>query len=311
MKIVIAGAFSPDSKAHIRESFPEEWTVQIVCPGETEGALADAEVLIPEHVSVDAALLEKAPKLRLIQTGAGYDNIDIEACTRRGIQVCNAPGVNADAVAEHMMAFLLCWYKNILYLDRFQKSRGKPEELFYTGAELSDLTLGILGMGNVGRRAAAYGRAFHMRVLGYSRSGFEMDGVERVDLERLFRESDALSVHVPLTEETWHMVGAEQFSRMKPDALLINTSRGAVLNEAELADALKDRRIGGACLDVYEDEPLREDSPLRTLDNVILTPHTAGFPDGVRFHKKRYAYFVSNIRRLIRNEPPEGRLNTI
>lgn len=122
MKIVITGEFPEAAKALIRASFPDDWDLCILLPEEAEGELADADVLIPEHLAVDAALLEKAPRLKLVQTGAGYDNVDLEACTRRGVQVCNAAGINADAVAEHVMAFILCWYKNLLYLDGFMKA---------------------------------------------------------------------------------------------------------------------------------------------------------------------------------------------
>ena len=140
MKVVIAGAFPESTKARIRECFPHDWTVTICRPEEAERELRDAEVLIPEHVAVDAALLEKAPRLKLVQTGAGYDNVDLAACTHTGVQVCNASGINAAAVAEHVMALILCWYKNIARLDRSMKTepdRGVPE---YYGAELSGKT---------------------------------------------------------------------------------------------------------------------------------------------------------------------------
>ena len=112
-------------------------------------------MLIPEHIKINAALLEKAPRLKLIQTGAGYDNVNLEDCTRYGVQVCNAAGVNANAVAEHVMAFILCWYKNITYLDSFLKAHRDEGELQYKGAELSEKTIGIIGLGNVGKKVAA------------------------------------------------------------------------------------------------------------------------------------------------------------
>ena len=311
MNVVIAGVFPQSSRERIAACFPAGWQLRIVEPAELPRELADAEVLIPEHVPVDAALLEKAPKLRLVQTGAGYDNVDLAACTARAGQVCSAPNVNADAVAEHVMAFLLCWYKNILPLDRFLKSRAPESELFYVGAELSEKTIGIVGMGNVGKKLAACCGAFHMRVLGCSRHPFTLEGVEPRDLTDLCRESDVISLHVPLTADTRHLIGAEALGLMKPDALLINTARGAVIDEAALVEALRQRRIGGACLDVFEDEPLPVDSPLRELENVILTPHTAGLPDGVKFHKKRCAYFIRNIERILNGEPPEGRVNLL
>ena len=309
MKIVITGYFPEATKERIRESMPEEWELAIVPPEGIYEELGTADVLIPEHVQVNAALLEKAPRLKLVQTGAGYDNVRLADCTKRGVQVCNAAGVNADAVAEHVMAFILCTSKNLIRLDGFMKAREPAETLNYAGAELSGKTIGIIGLGNVGQRVAAYSRAFGMRVLGCGRKGAELPGVEARSLEELCRESDIISLHVPLTAETRHMINADVFRIMKKDALLINTSRGAVIDEAELIRALRDGEIGGACLDVYEEEPLSPDSPLRDLENVILTPHTAGYPDGVKFHRKRYAFFVSNIRKAERGEMPECRVN--
>lgn len=136
-------------------------------------------------------------------------------------------------------------------------------------------------------------------------------GVEPRELDALLRESDVVSLHVPLNGQTRHLFGDEAFARMKPDALLVNTARGAVVDEAALIRALRDGAIGGACLDVFEAEPLPEDSPLRELPNVILTPHTAGFPDGPGFHRKRYAFFAENIRRFWAGEVPEGRMNLL
>ena len=309
MKLVIVGSFSERTRENMVQSFPAAWTVRVAAPGSAREELRDADVLIPEHSPVDAGLLAAAPRLRLIQTGAGYDNVDLDACAAHGIQVCCAPGVNANAVAEHVMAFLLCWYKNILYLDGFLK-QGCPEAaLHYAGAELSEKTVGIVGLGHTGSAVAAYCRAFHMRVLGCSPRPTATEGVERCDLDRLLRESDVVSLHVPLRPETRRLIGAEALARMKPDALLINTSRGAVVDEQALIRALRDGVIGGACLDVYEEEPLPPDSPLRALPNVILTPHTAGLPNGEKFHRKRYAFYAENIRRFFAGEVPEGRVD--
>ena len=311
MKIVIIGDFPETAKKSIGQSFPDAWDVRVVRPAEAERELRDAEVLIPEHIRVDAALLALAPKLRLVQTGAGYDNVDLDACTRAGVQVCSAAGVNADAVAEHVMALILCWYKNILKLDGWMKARGAESALRYSGAELSCRTIGIVGLGRVGKALAGFCRAFGMQVLAYSRSPLKLDGVEARDWESLCRESDVISLHVPLSESTRHMIDAEVLAAMKPDALLINTARGAVVDEEALLRALRNGEIGGACLDVFEDEPLAEDHPLRDLRNVILTPHTAGYPDGPRYHRKRYAFFADNIEKVMRNETPEGRLNHV
>ena len=147
--------------------------------------------------------------------------------------------------------------------------------------------------------------------MAFSRSPLTVDGAEARDWESLCRESDIISLHVPLSESTRHMIDAEVLAAMKPDALLINTARGAVVDEEALIRALRRGEIGGACLDVFEDEPLAEDHPLRDLRNVILTPHTAGYPDAPRYHRKRYAFFAENIEKVMRDETPEGCLNHV
>ena len=287
MKVVITGFFPETAKDRIRGSFPRVWDVKIVLPDEAEQELTDADVLIPEHIRIDEGILQKAPKLKLVQTGAGYDNVDVNACTRHGVQVCNAAGVNANAVAEHVMALILCWYKNILKLDKFLKADSDEGELNYFGAELSDKTIGLVGFGHVGKKVAEYGNAFHMKVLVYSH-----------------RPTDA-------AESTRHMINADVFSKMKSDSVLVNTSRGGVIDEPQLLQALEKGLIGGACLDVFEEEPLRRDHPFRRMENVIVTPHTAGLPDGVKYHKKRYAFFVKNIERVMKGETPECRINLL
>lgn len=312
MKIVIIGNFPDAAKEQIKNRFPEDWEVKFLLSHESaEEELKDTDVLIPEHIKVNADLLEKAPRLKLIQTGAGFDNVNLEDCTKYGIQVCNASGVNANAVAEHVMAFILSWYKNINYLDSYLKSHLDERDLNYNGAELSEKTMGIIGLGNVGKKVAEYCNAFHMKVLGYSHKPFDIAGVQQKDLDGLYQESDIVSIHIPLNESTRHMIDYHVFKKMKSDAVLINTSRGAVINQEQLTLALMQGSIGGACLDVYEDEPLDMDNPLRDLKNVILTPHTAGLPDGVKYHKKRYDFFISNINKVMNGELPECRLNHI
>ena len=258
MKVLIIGFFPEKAKDRIRGSFPSTWEIRIVLPEEAQQELTDADVLIPEHVRIDDELLRKAPKLRLVQTGAGYDNVDLRACTARGVQVCNAAGVNANAVAEHVMALILCWYKNIVKLDRFLKADSDEGELNYLGAELSDKTIGLVGFGHVGKIVAEYCNAFHMKVLVYSHHPpTDAAGIEQRDLDSLLRDSDIVSLHVSLNESTRHMINADVFSKMKSDAVLVNTSRGGVIDEPQLLQALEKGLIGGACLDVFEEEPLR------------------------------------------------------
>ena len=309
MKVVITGFFPEAAKDRILESFPCAWDIRIVSPDKVEQELADADVLIPEHIRIDDDLLQKASKLKLVQTGAGYDNVDLCACTMHGVQVCNAAGVNANAVAEHVMAFILCWYKNIVKLDRFLKMDSDEGGLSYCGAELTEKTIGLVGFGHVGKKVAEYCNAFHMNVLVCSRKPTGAAGIEQRDLDSLVRDSDIVSLHVSLNESTRHMINADVLAKMKADAVLINTSRGGVIDEPQLLHVLEKGLIGGACLDVFEDEPLHLDHPFRSLENVILTPHTAGLPDGVKYHRKRYEFFVRNIERVMNNEIPDCRIN--
>lgn len=309
MTVLIIGSYPEHTAEKIRAEFPEEWTVRILPPDEADAFLPEAEAVIPEHVRVDEAFLARAEKLRFVQTGAGYDNVDVEACSRRGIQVCNAGGINAAAVAEHTLALMLCWHKNIHRLELTRKSGGWETE--YTGGELAGKTVGVIGLGKIGQQVAVRCAAFGMRVLGYSRRPVSLAAVEQTDLNRLLGESDIVTLHVPLTPVTEKLIAAEELSRMKRSALLVNTARGGVVDEAELAEALRRGEIGGACLDVYEQEPLPPDSPLRQLSNVILTPHMAGYPDGVKYHRKRYGFFRENIGRVMRGELPESRVNEL
>ena len=314
MKILMIGYFTEISKNNILRQFPENWDVVIVPPGEKMlHHIEDCQVIIPEHIKVDRGLLSMAKQLKLVQTGAGFDNVDIDACTQLGIWVANAAGVNAQAVAEHVMALLLSYYKNIPFLDAFMKNKMDVNQLNYTGSELEGKTIGIIGMGAIGKKVAKLCRAFDMNVLAYARNAVVQsdDFVRMTNFDHLIRDSDIVTVHASLNQQTKHMIDKEVFRKMKNIALFINTARGGIVNERDLIDALKNRDIAGACLDVFESEPLPTDSELRNLSNVILTPHTAGMPDGFKFHKKRYDLFINNIKRIENGEAPESRLNQL
>lgn len=314
MKILIVGYFNEISKFNIVKSFPQDWNVVIVPPGtEMLTHLEDCQVIIPEHIKVDHSLLAHAKQLKLVQTGAGFDNVDVPACTQHGIWVANAAGVNAQAVAEHVMALILSYYKNIPFLDAFMKNKKDENQLDYTGSELKDKTIGIIGLGAIGKKVAAFCSVFDMKVQAYARkAAAQSDAVVKMtDFDTLIRTSDIISVHVPLHEQNERMIDKAVFEKMKNTALFINTARGGIVDESDLVDALKNGNLAGACLDVYESEPLSMDSELRNLGNVILTPHTAGMPDGRKFHKKRYDFFITNIKRIENGEEPESKLNQL
>lgn len=310
MKVVIVGEFSKATKQLIMGKFPLDWKISIVTSEELDEELGDAEVIIPEHELIDGPLLDRAKHLKLIQTGAGFDNVKIEECTKRGIYVANAAGINAMAVAEHVIGFILCWHKNIIYLDATMRQGEYGVE--YRGAELSGKVIGIIGLGNIGREVARLANAFKMRVLGYDIRSFGVENeIEFTDFTSLLRMSGIITLHVLLSNQTRHMISWKELELMKEDAFLVNTSRGSIIDEVALIDALQSKKIGGAGLDVFETEPLPKDSPLRRLNNVILTPHTAGMPDGSKFHQKRYEFFVENITRVSEGEAPMNALNQI
>ena len=267
-------------------------------------------MIIPEHVMVDGPFLDRTPHLKLVQTGAGFDNVDIPECTLRGVFVANAAGVNANAVAEHVLAFTFCWYKSMTLLDGTLKRGGYGVD--YAGSEIAGKTMGIIGMGSIGKAVARKASALDMKVLGHAIDTGKTGGdVQMTDLSTLLGFSDVITLHCRLSDRTRHMIGRREFASMKPSAFLINTSRGPVVDETALIEALQTNRIAGAGLDVFEREPLPTDSPLRSMQSVILTPHTAGMPDGLKFHRKRYEFFLENIRRVSQGQVPLNALNQI
>jgi len=310
MKVVIIRAAPEEIKRLIVGLFPGEWEVVVVSAEQLIEAIKNADAVIPEHTIIDAPLLDKAKNLKLVQTGAGYDNVSIEACTRRGIYVANAAGINAAAVAEHVFTFILCRYRNIVYFNEALRHGGYT--VGYTGSELSQKVIGIVGMGHIGKAVARLATSFGMKVLGCHTRPLDTEfSVEWVDLQTLLKTSDIVSLHVSLNQRTRHMIGRNEFEIMKKNAFLVNTSRGSVVDETALIEALQTGQISGAGLDVFETEPLPENSPLRKLSNVILTPHTAGEPDALYFHSNRFKFFAENIKRVSEGKPPINALSRI
>ena len=308
MKVVVVRNASAKARQSITSQFPDNWHIAIVPADGLAEEVEDADVIIPEGAIINGSLLSKARRLKLIQTGAGYDNVDIKACTEQGVYVANAAGINARAVAEHVLAFVLSWYKNIIFLNGALKS-GKFA-VDYQGSELSQKVIGIVGLGSIGREVARLAAGFEMKVMGFHhREEQTQPDIEMVDLPTLLRRSDIITLHMALNTETHHMIGKKELELMKAGVFLINTSRGAVADETALIEALDQKRIGGAGLDVFATEPLPVESPLRKLDNVILSPHSAGEPDGLFFHKKRFQFFAANIKRVLTGKPPRNALN--
>jgi D-3-phosphoglycerate dehydrogenase / 2-oxoglutarate reductase len=237
--------------------------------------------LVP-HYHTRAELLGLAPNLLIVSTnGAGYDTVDLKACTARGILVVNQSGGNAEAVAEHVVGMMLSLSKRFTETDRALRAGTVTNRAGFIGRETYGKTLGIIGLGNVGKRVAELCRVlFHMPVLAYdphlSADTVRARGAEKVELDELLRRSDFVSVNCPLTGETRKLVGAREYALMKPTAYFITTARGSIHDEDALDAALRDKKIAGAGLDVWEKEPPPSKHPLMKYDNVIVTPHMAG-----------------------------------
>ena len=238
--------------------------------------------IIPPRLQVNAALLAQTPNLVAASSnGAGYDTIDVDACTEAGIVVVNQSGGNKEAVAEHALAMIMVLSKRIVEADRHARTGQAIDRAQYIGRELNGRTLGVIGIGNVGGNLARICKAaFNMRILAFdpllSAEQVAARGGEKVELDDLLAQSDYVSVHCPLTRQSRQMMGAAQFARMRPDAYFITTARGFIHDEAALAEALRTKQIAGAGLDVWEDEPPPHDHPLMAFDNVMVSPHVAG-----------------------------------
>jgi len=243
-------------------------------------ACARTEMLEPWFP--DARLFERAPNLLAVcSLGAGYDVIDVDACTKAGILVCNQSGANREAVAEHTVGLMLAISKKIIEADRSIRKHSTIDRFRYIGTELLGKTVGIIGLGNIGSRVAEICKtAFRMTVLAYdpyvSKEKMAARSAEQAELKDLLRRADYVSMHCPRTQQTLGLVGYDELCLMQPTAFFINTSRGGTYKEADLARALTERKIAGAGIDVFLEEPPPTDHPLMAFDNVILTPHNAG-----------------------------------
>ena len=264
-----------------------------------DGAIVAGERFTP-------SVMDAAPQLKVIsRTGVGYDAVDVPAATERGIVVCNTPGVNRHAVSEYAFALMLqCARKMRQNLTEVWKGGWARHE----GIDLAGKTLGIVGLGTIGKEVAQRARAFEMRILACDvREDVqfaEEHQVTYVSLEQLLRESDFVTLHLFLNSDSRHLINAERLAMMKPAAYLINTARGGIVDTGALYEALRQKRIAGAALDVFEEEPLGE-SRLRELDNIYMSPHAGGVTADARNLSGIYA--AENLIRVLRGERPLSR----
>lgn len=273
--------------------------------------VGDAEAVLCNKTPFTAEVLEACPNLKYIGLCAtGYNNIDVAAATRLGITVCNAPAYSNAAVAQQVFSFILRYTNRTSAYNRFVHNGGWiRSETFsafeYPITELAGKTLGIIGYGRIGRQVAKIAHAFDMNVIVNTRTAKQDSSVKFVGLKELLAKSDIITLHCPLTDETNGLIGLDALKLCKPSAIIINTSRGAVINEADLAYALDNDIIAGAGLDVLCEEPMSADNPLLNAKNCIITPHIAWAPIDTR--KRLITIVADNLSAFINGKP----INTV
>jgi len=255
-------------QVEVRPGIPKDELLKII--GDFDG------LIVRSGTKVTKEVIEAGKRLKVIgRAGVGVDNVDVETATRRGVLVMNTPMGNIISAAEHTMAMILTLVRNIVWADASLKE-GKWERSKFTGTELNGKTLGIVGIGRVGGEVAKRAKSFQMKMLGYDpfippEAAVKL-GVRLLPLDKVIEEADIITIHAPLTPSTHHLIGKAQFEMMKPGVLLINCARGGIVDEQALYEALRDKRIAGAALDVFENEPPKG-SRLLELNNIVVTPH--------------------------------------
>jgi len=293
------------------------WSAEVVpaqctSPEQVIAAGRDADALISQYAPLTREVIAQLPRCKALgRYGIGVDNIDVQAATEAGIAVINVPSYCEDEVSDHALALLLSWARKIPhYTEEIRKGTwdwktGRPIR------RLRGQVLGLLGFGKIARVLARKARALGLEVIAHDPylppETFTEEGVPSVSWETLLAESDFLSVHVPLTENTHHLINEQAIAKMKPTACLINTSRGPVVDEAALARALREGRLAGACLDVMEGEPPKPDNPLLHLPQVLLSPHVAWYSEESQIELRRK--IAADIGRALNGILPQGLVN--
>lgn len=285
----------------------EHAEVEIVTStGGLEEKVGDVDIIIT-GAPINASVIKSAPNLKMIQTtSVGYNHIDEASASAHEVIICNVAGVNAYSVVELAYGMILDIARRIGAHNRDMRAGGWRRVDLERQVEIRGSTMGIIGLGAIGSRMAQLAtQAFNMYVLAYdpyiTEAYASEFGATLTDIETLFKESDIVTVHVPLNEETHHMVTEKLLRSMKPTAIFVSTARGPVVDEQGLIKVLQEEVISGACLDVYEQEPLPEDSPLRSLDNVSIVPHIGSTPGAL---EKMRETAVWNVLRVAKGEPP-------
>ena len=266
-----------------------------------------ADIIVTKEMPVNAEMIQRFPEsVKLIyEAGTGYNNIDLEAAGQKGIAVCNIPAYSTERVA-HTAIMMILNLSSAMQVQMKMLACGNHDNftrnLQVPHVEVNGKTLGVIGAGHIGRKVMQIAQALDMNILVHSRTPREDEkGIRYVSLEELLKNSDYVSMHCPLTESTKHMINKETLSLMKPSAFIINTSRGALIDEAALIEALEKGTIAGAGLDVQETEPPEENNPLYTMDNVLLTPHMGW--KGLETRQRLVSILADNIKKFMEGNP--------
>lgn len=285
----------------------------LLTAADLQSAIDEADILLGDFTfarQITAATIQNASKLKLIQQpSVGYQHIDVAACAAKKIPVANAAGANDKSVAEHTILLALMLFKKVLYFhDRTRSGAWCQMEALQIGvSELAEKNWGVVGMGRIGREVAKRLVAFDVHVHYFDVNRLSPDEEARLQLtylplEKLLRKMDVVSLHIPLTDATRGMINAQTFTHMKPSAFLINVARGELVDELALRDALNSKRLAGAGLDVYSEEPIRPDLPILQAKNVVLTPHIAGTTSEAR--GRIIEVSLKNVIRVLKGEAP-------
>ncbi|MTQ98043.1 D-2-hydroxyacid dehydrogenase [Pseudoflavonifractor sp. BIOML-A6] len=305
--VLNAAKMDYDGRLDLSQLSPDLTVYPDSAPEQILERVRGAAVVVTKELVIDASLLSRFPdSVKLIcEAGTGYNNLAMDAARAKGITVCNIPAYSTQRVAQTALMLMLNLSSSmgaqLAMLARGDRSNF-TDCLKVDHVELNGKTLGLVGTGNIGRAVARAAQALDMEVLGWARTPRpDAGGIRYVPMEELLRRSDYLSLHCPLTPETRHLIGADSLARMKPTAFLINTSRGALVDEAALIAALRAGTIAGAGLDVQETEPPAQDSPLYTMENVILTPHMGW--KGLETRRRLVSLLAGNIRAFFGGRP--------
>ena len=314
-KVVFLHGLRPEIVDVITQYTPDGWTTELATAAtpidEQKAMVADADFLLVYGARLHDDVLRAAENARLVQLlAAGYDSMNLPLMAALEVPCANNGGANSWAVADHALLLMLALYKQLMPVEpATREGRWNAPITGSNTFEMADKLVGVLGIGNIGRQVARRVQGFDAQVQYYDPYPLDEERerelqVRRVSLDELFRTSDILTCHAPLTPQTRHIVNAERIAMMKPTAVLINTARGPVVDEAALIDALQNGVIAGAGLDVFEQEPVDPDNPLLRMNNVVVTPHMAGTTWNTWFRRAQFGY--ENMQRVWNGEAPQA-----